>query len=33
MIVLQELETTNHNPRRLADWAALAKEVGAKVAT
>jgi len=32
MIVLQELETTNHNPRRLADWAALAKEVGARVA-
>ncbi|MBM4050477.1 MAG: hypothetical protein FJ279_35735 [Planctomycetes bacterium] len=31
-IVLQELETTNHNPKRLADWAALAKEVGAKVA-
>lgn len=31
-IVLQELETTNHNPRRLADWASLAKEVGAKVA-
>jgi hypothetical protein len=30
-IVLQELETTNGNPRRLADWAALAKEVGAKV--
>lgn len=28
-IVLQELETTNRNPRRLADWAALAKEVGA----
>jgi hypothetical protein len=32
MIVLQELETTNHNPRRLAEWAALAKEVGARVA-
>jgi len=31
-IVLQELETTNRNPRRLADWSALAKEVGAKVA-
>ena len=31
-IVLQELETTNHNPRRLADWSALAKDVGAKVA-
>ena len=30
-IVLQELETTNDNPRRLADWAALAKEVGAQV--
>jgi hypothetical protein len=29
-IVLQELETTNHNPRRLADWSALAKEVGAQ---
>jgi hypothetical protein len=29
-IVLQELETTNRNPRRLADWASLAKEVGAK---
>ncbi|NOZ19623.1 MAG: hypothetical protein GXP25_00890 [Planctomycetes bacterium] len=29
-IVLQELETTNRNPQRLADWAALAKEVGAK---
>ncbi len=32
MIVLQELETTNHNPKRLRDWAALAKEVGAKTA-
>jgi hypothetical protein len=31
-IVLQELETTNYNPHRLADWAALAKEVGANVA-
>jgi len=31
-IVLQELETTDCNPQRLADWAALAKEVGAKVA-
>ncbi|MEW6355165.1 MAG: hypothetical protein AB1696_02475 [Planctomycetota bacterium] len=30
-IVLQELETTNRNPKRLADWAALAKEVGAKI--
>jgi len=30
-IVLQELETTNHNPSRLADWASLAKEVGAKM--
>jgi hypothetical protein len=29
-IVLQELETTNHNPHRLADWSALAKEVGAQ---
>ncbi|MBT4821015.1 MAG: hypothetical protein HON70_35220 [Lentisphaerae bacterium] len=28
MVVLQELETVNHNPRRLRDWAALAKEVG-----
>jgi hypothetical protein len=31
-IVLQELETTNRNPKRLADWALMAKEVGAKVA-
>jgi hypothetical protein len=28
MIVLQELETTNRNPRRLTEWAAVAKEVG-----
>ena len=32
MIVLQELETTNRNPKRLAQWAALAKEVGAGAA-
>ncbi len=32
MIILQELETTDQNPRRLADWAALAKDVGARVA-
>ena len=32
LIVLQELETVNHNPRRLPEWAALAKEVGAGVA-
>lgn len=31
MIVLQELETTNRNPKRLSEWAALAKEVGAKM--
>ncbi len=30
MIVLQELETVNGNPRRLSDWAALAKDVGAR---
>jgi hypothetical protein len=30
-IVLQELETTNHNRHRLSDWCALAKEVGASV--
>ena len=30
LIVLQELETVNGNPQRLADWAALAKEVGAR---
>lgn len=29
-IVLQELETVNGNPERLKDWAAVAKEVGAK---
>jgi hypothetical protein len=33
MIVLQELETTNNNPKRLSDWAALAKDVGAKQAS
>lgn len=32
MIVLQELETVNGNLRRLADWAALAKDVGARSA-
>jgi len=31
-IVLQELETVNHDLRRLPDWAALAKEIGAKSA-
>jgi hypothetical protein len=31
-IVLQELETVNGRPQRLAEWAALAKELGAKVA-
>ena len=31
MIVLQELETVNGQPRCLADWAALAKEVGARM--
>jgi hypothetical protein len=29
-IVLQELETVNDNRRRLAEWAALAKEVGTR---
>ena len=29
MVVLQELETVNHNPHRLRDWATLAKEVAA----
>jgi len=32
MVVLQELETVNRNPRRLGEWAALAKEVGARCA-
>ena len=31
MIVLQELETVNRDMRRLADWAALAKDVGARI--
>ena len=31
-MVLQELETTNRNPRRKDDGAELAKEVGAEVA-
>jgi len=31
-IILQELETTDHNPQRLTDWTALAKEVGAAYA-
>jgi hypothetical protein len=30
MIVLQELETVAGNPRRLNDWAAAAKEIGAE---
>ena len=30
MIVLQELETVNGNPQRLADWCALAKDVGVR---
>jgi hypothetical protein len=30
LIVLQELETVGNDPRRLADWATLAKEVGAR---
>lgn len=30
MVVLQELETVNRNPQRLADWAALAKDVGGR---
>ena len=32
MIVLQELETVNGNPRRLSDWAAMAKDVAARCA-
>ena len=32
LIVLQELETVNGNLRRLHEWAALAKEVGARCA-
>jgi len=32
MLVLQELETVNGDLQRLADWAALAKEVGASCA-
>jgi hypothetical protein len=30
MIVLKELETVAGNQRRLADWAALAKDTGAR---
>ncbi|OGV62257.1 MAG: hypothetical protein A2498_00315 [Lentisphaerae bacterium RIFOXYC12_FULL_60_16] len=30
MIVLQELETVNHNRKRLTEWAALAKAVGSR---
>jgi hypothetical protein len=30
MIVLQELETVNRNPRRLTEWAAMAKDVAAR---
>lgn len=33
LIVLQELETVNGNRRRLAEWAAVAKEVGARCAS
>ena len=32
MVVLQELETVNNNRNRLAEWAALAKDVGAQCA-
>jgi hypothetical protein len=30
LVVLQELETVNGNPRRLAEWAALVKDIGAR---
>ena len=33
MVVLQELETVNHNRRRLPEWAALAKDVAARCST
>ena len=30
-VVLQELETVDGNPQRLRDWAAAAKEIGARL--
>jgi hypothetical protein len=30
-IVLQELETVDHNPNRLREWAAAAKQIGAEL--